>query len=172
MNYNIEIIDVNSEKYPDNLKRIANPPQKLYVIGNVDNLRTNSIAVIGSRICSEKGADTAKNFSYKLSKRGLTIVSGMAKGIDTLAHIGALEAGGKTIAVLGGGFKHIFPKENVKLFERIIKENVKITQKELSEKANLSLAGVKKIMLKLQNMNLIERVGAKKNGYWTVNSRL
>ena len=68
MNYNIEIIDVNSEKYPDNLKRIANPPQKLYVIGNVDNLRTNSIAVIGSRICSEKGADTAKNFSYKLSK--------------------------------------------------------------------------------------------------------
>ena len=123
MNYNIEIIDVNSEKYPDNLKRIANPPQKLYVIGNVDNLRTNSIAVIGSRICSEKGADTAKNFSYKLSKCGLTIVSGMAKGIDTLAHIGALEAGGKTIAVLGGGFKHIFPKENVKLSERIIKEN-------------------------------------------------
>ena len=54
----------------------------------------------------------------------------------------------------------------------LIKENVKITQKELSEKANLSLAGVKKIMLKLQNMNLIERVGAKKNGYWTVNSRL
>ena len=149
MNYNIEIIDVNSEKYPDNLKRIANPPQKLYVIGNVDNLRTNSIAVIGSRICSEKGADTAKNFSYKLSKCGLTIVSGMAKGIDTLAHIGALEAGGKTIAVLGGGFKHIFPKENVKLFERIIKENGTIVSeyKEDEEPSSIKFIEINRMVL-------------------------
>ena len=120
MKYKEKIIDIDDNEYPELLKKISNPPQRLYILGKEENLNLKSIAIIGSRNCSEKGKDIAKQFSYDLSQLGFCIISGMAKGIDTSAHIGALNAGGKTIAVLGSGFNHIFPKENIKLFERII----------------------------------------------------
>lgn len=116
-------IDINNGEYPEILKEIANPPKILHIIGNVENLKLKSIAIIGSRVCSEKGIKIAKDFSYNLSKLGFCIVSGMAKGIDTAAHIGALDARGKTVAVLGCGFNYIFPKENKKLFEKIIEND-------------------------------------------------
>lgn len=120
MDYEIKKINMEDKNYPDRLKIIENPPKNLYIIGEVELLNTRSIAIIGSRVCSEKGSKTAKKFAYDLSNLGFTIISGMAKGIDTSAHIGTLNAGGKTIAVLGGGFNHIFPRENIKLFEKII----------------------------------------------------
>lgn len=120
-NYDVKIIEINDKEYPTSLKQITNPPKKLYIAGNIENLNKKGISIIGSRNCSEKGKELAKKFSYDLSKSGFVITSGMAKGIDTAAHIGALNAKGRTIAVLGGGFNHIFPKENTKLFEEIIK---------------------------------------------------
>lgn len=122
MKYEVKILTNEDEEYPNLLQEITNPPKKLYILGNIDNLKMKNIAIIGSRVCSEKGRRIAKEFSYKLAKMGFCIVSGMAKGIDTAAHIGALNAGGKTIAVLGCGFKNIFPKENKELFERILGE--------------------------------------------------
>lgn len=116
----IKIINIDDEKYPEKLRKINNPPQKLYAMGNVELLKNNSIAIIGSRNCTEKGADIAKEFAKQLSKYNLCITSGMAKGIDSFAHIGAIQANGKTIAVMGTGFNHIYPQENKKLFKKII----------------------------------------------------
>ena len=113
-------ITLEDKDFPDCLKNIPKPPNQLYVLGDEKILSEKSIAIIGSRVCTPEGAKIAEKFAKDLSKRGICIISGMAKGIDTAAHIGALKAGGKTIAVLGSGFKHIFPKENKKLFESII----------------------------------------------------
>lgn len=117
----VQKIKYEDEKYPDTLRNIAYPPKQLYVVGDVTLLKEKCMSIIGSRVCTPKGAEIAEGFAKKLSKRKICIVSGMAKGIDTSAHIGALKAGGKTIAVLGGGFNHIFPKENKNLFLEIIK---------------------------------------------------
>lgn len=113
-------INFEDEKYPENLKNISKAPNQLYVLGDEKILNNKSIAVVGSRVCTPEGAKIAEQFSFELAKCGICVVSGMAKGIDTAAHIGALKAGGKTVAVLGGGFNHIFPKENKGLFSKII----------------------------------------------------
>lgn len=86
-------------------------------------LKTNVISIIGSRACSENGRQLAKKFTKELVYQGLTIASGMATGIDTVAHQTALQEEGKTIAVLGCGLRHIFPKENEELYQQIIKKS-------------------------------------------------
>lgn len=116
----IEKITIESKWYPQKLKEIKNPPQVLYIEGNKNILSNNCVSIIGSRSCSEEGFKTAKKFAKDLVGQNITIVSGMASGIDSAAHIGALEAGGTTIAVLGCGFKHIYPEENIPLFQQII----------------------------------------------------
>lgn len=116
----IEEIELNDKRYPEKLKKIKNPPKKLYVIGNEKILNNDGIAIVGSRDCTKEGKISAKLFSANIAKSGLTVISGMAKGIDAMAHIGALEVGGKTIAVLGNGPKYIFPKENEQTYKRIL----------------------------------------------------
>ena len=117
------IIEFNSENYPIFLKNIDNPPQKLYAEGNLELLNSKAISIIGSRACSVSGIKSAKQFAKDLASNGITIVSGMALGIDTAAHTGCLEVGGNTIAVLGSGLNRIFPKENIKLYHEIIENN-------------------------------------------------
>lgn len=139
-----KIIKIEDEGYPDSLRNISWPPEQLYVLGNEKLLNEKCIAVVGSRNCTDNGKKVAEEFARVLSKAGLTIVSGMARGIDTSAHIGTLKTRGKTIAVLGAGFKHIFPEENKKLFTEIIKnggaviteyeENVDIMPKRFVER--------------------------------------
>lgn len=118
----INIINIKDKEYPLKLKTIKKPPTNLYVIGNIELLKENSISIIGARSCSEKGKKLAEKFAFELSKQELVIVSGMAKGIDTKAHIGAIKASGKTIAVLGCGFNHIYPEENIGLYQKIIEK--------------------------------------------------
>lgn len=121
--HNIQILNINDIKYPQNLKNIYDPPVSLYVLGNIKALNETNIAVIGSRDYSKYGENQAKKFSYDLAKNKINIVSGLAKGIDSFAHIGALYAKGKTIAVLGNGLDMIYPKENINLAKDIIKNN-------------------------------------------------
>ena len=130
MKKEIKEIKWNDKNYPKLLKNIKNPPQKLYVMGNENILNDNCFSIIGSRSCTENGIKTAKQYAKQLVKLGLCISSGMAKGIDTAGHIGALEGGGKTIAVLGGGFSHIYPEENRLLFEKIIEQGAVLTEYE------------------------------------------
>lgn len=133
------MIKINKEdkKYPSRLSKIKNPPKCIYCDGNIKLLEEPGIAIIGSRGCTNYGKRIATEFSKKLSKYGITIVSGMAKGIDSFAHKGALEVGGNTIAVLPSGLNNIYPKENKKLFEQIIENNgLILTEYEENEKAD------------------------------------
>lgn len=119
----MRVIDFKDENYPQNLKRLGNPPIRLYVQGNINILNQNCIAVIGTRECSEYGRKWCEKFVKELLEYDLVIISGMAKGVDTIAHKTALKYGGKTIAVLPSGFNNIYPKENLKLYEQIISNN-------------------------------------------------
>jgi len=118
----IKKIDITNEKYPKLLKQIYDPPKCLYVLGNTEILNTPSIAIVGCRETTEYGRKSATYFSYNLAKQDITIISGLAKGIDSFSHIGALQAKGKTIAVIGSGLDIIYPKENIKLAKEIIKQ--------------------------------------------------
>lgn len=118
--YNIGIITIKDEDYPKDLLHIYDAPAILYYKGNKELLHTNMIAIIGCRDCSLYGKEVSIKFSQELAKKGITIISGMAKGIDSYSHIGCIKAGGKTIAVLGSGIDIIYPKENSLLYDKIL----------------------------------------------------
>ena len=112
------IITLADPDYPRLLREIPDPPPFLYVSGRLDSSALK-IAVVGSRNATGYGLTTTKNLCAGLASLGITIISGMARGIDTAAHEGAMAGGGKTIAVLGSGLERIYPAENTKLFHRI-----------------------------------------------------
>jgi DNA processing protein len=117
----IRKIAINDKEYPEALRIIKNPPLVLFIKGIID-LADYFFAVVGTRNPSAYGKQTAMEITARLVDAGLTIVSGLAPGIDTLAHVSAVERNRKTIAVLGTGIdkKSIYPKENIGLAERIV----------------------------------------------------
>ncbi len=115
----LKILTADRPDYPQNLKFIHDPPIVLYIKGEIlprDNL---AVAMVGSRRASFYGLSCAAKFAQDLAGKGFTVISGMARGIDTQAHQGALKAGGRTIAVIGSGLQNIYPRENKKLSEQI-----------------------------------------------------
>jgi len=112
------IITLADPEYPQLLRQIPDPPLFLYAYGRLESSPAK-LAMVGSRNATGYGMTTTKSLSGSLAALGLTIVSGMARGIDTAAHEGALAAGGKTVAVLGSGLEKIYPAENKRLFHRI-----------------------------------------------------
>ncbi|MCK5695313.1 MAG: DNA-processing protein DprA [Desulfobacula sp.] len=120
---NIKIITMTDSSYPVLLKQIIDPPPFLTYLGQLDN-SSPCISVIGSRTATSYGLSTSENLSYKLAKKGFQIVSGMARGIDAMAHKGALKAQGKTIAVMGSGLNKIYPRENTRLFKTIAQKGI------------------------------------------------
>ena len=121
------IITINDNLYPKLLLQIPDPPPVLYVYGNLDAENIN-IAIVGSRSATRYGLLTAHNFGKEFAKLKITIVSGMARGIDTAAHRGTLEGNGKTVAVLGCGLGTIYPPENKYLFHKIAQNGAVITE--------------------------------------------
>ena len=117
---NIQILTIKDKDYPYLLKQTYDPPSVIYIMGNKEILFQNGIAIVGSRNCSLYGQKIAKYLSYQLAKKGIHIISGLARGIDTFSHMGTLQAKGKTIAVLGSGLDVIYPPENAKLAEKIV----------------------------------------------------
>ena len=133
----IIILEKNNKEYPKKLLKIEDAPEKLYALGNIELLNKTSVGIVGSRECTEYGWYQAYKFSNELSKNDICIVSGMALGIDSAAHIGAKDEKGKTIAVLDGGFNKIFPTENENLFYSILKnDGCIISEYELDVEAN------------------------------------
>ena len=114
--------------YPELLKKIYDPPKELYVKGEPEVLNSRCIAIVGTRTATYYGKEIARKLANELSQYGFTIVSGLAEGIDTEAHIGALEANGKTIAVFGCGLDKIFPPQNAELAERIEKDGALVSE--------------------------------------------
>lgn len=129
----ITCLDIFDPDYPYLLRQIANPPLVLYIKGDKSVLSKASIAIVGSRRSTAYGNNMAADFSYQLSCRGLVIVSGLAKGIDTAAHKAAIKKG-KSIAVLGSGLLDIYPRENIKLAQAISEQGAIVSEFPLSKK--------------------------------------
>ena len=120
---NIKIITIEDKEYPEILKTIYDYPVSIFVKGNEKILNTPAIGIVGCRESSSYGEKVAQYFAYHLSKRKINIISGLAKGIDSQSHIGAIKAKGITIGVIGSGLDIVYPKENQYLYDKIIKEN-------------------------------------------------
>lgn len=123
------------KNYPKQLMEIPDPPEILYILGNEAILGNFGIGIVGTRNSSKYGEEITRSLAYGLAKERVNIISGLAIGIDTAAHTGALLAKGKTIAVLGGGFGNIYPRENIELIKSIINSGgAVITEYEINEK--------------------------------------
>jgi len=124
----INIVSIEEDEYPRSLRTISNPPYLLYYKGSLEPAAGVCIAVVGSRTATPYGIDQSKILGRELARQGITVVSGMARGIDTGAHRGALNGKGKTLAVLGSGLNVIYPKENAKIFEEITMSGAVISE--------------------------------------------
>ena len=125
----IKILTYSDELYPEKLKQIYDSPYVLYYKGTLPDFDNRlSIAVVGSRKSSAYGTEAAQKISYELAEKGVVVISGMARGIDSFAHKGALYAGGLTVAVVGSGIDIVYPPENRQLMEFIIKNGAVISE--------------------------------------------
>ena len=122
------IVTISDDTYPSLLKQIDDPPVLLYIIGKFPLPDTLSIAIVGSRSPTEYGKTTSQQLSQQLAARGVTVVSGFARGIDTCVHRGALEAGGRTVAVFGSGLSIIYPETNRALATDITESGALISE--------------------------------------------
>lgn len=115
----IKQLNLLDEEYPDNLKNIYDPPITLFYKGNINLLTTRCVSIVGSRNATKYGLETSYKTGKDCAISNLTVVSGMARGIDTMAHKGALSKSGNTIAVVGCGLDRVYPSENFELFNQI-----------------------------------------------------
>lgn len=122
------ILTLADKAYPQALLEIADPPNILYVRGNVELLQNRGLAMVGSRNATPQGVQTAENFAKALASRGLCIISGLALGIDAAAHRGALAGGGDTIAVIGTGADRIYPARNKELALAIVERGAIVSE--------------------------------------------
>lgn len=118
--YDVEILSFEDPGYPKLLCEISDPPLLLYKRGTFDLNAQPCLSIVGSRNASLYGRDTTGKFSRSIGTHGITVVSGLARGIDACAHMGVLQGGGKTVAVLGCGVDIIYPRSNYKIFENIL----------------------------------------------------
>lgn len=125
--FNFQIVPFTSPKYPKRLLELHDHPIILYVKGEIKNFDQHSIAIVGTRQASLYGKDMASKIAQDLASSGITVVSGLARGIDTEAHLGALKTG-RTLAVIGSGLANIYPHENVALAERIAANGALISE--------------------------------------------
>jgi DNA processing protein len=126
--FGCHVLISSDEEYPALLRQIYDPPIVLYVKGKLTTSDKNAVAIVGSRQTTHYGLEASRRLGYQLAYMGVTVVSGGARGIDTAAHQGALNAKGRTVAVLGTGINIVFPAENAELFDRIAANGAVITQ--------------------------------------------
>ncbi|MEW6703409.1 MAG: DNA-processing protein DprA [Pseudomonadota bacterium] len=122
------IITLADPAYPPLLLQTADPPLLLYLQGRAELLRASSIAIVGSRNPSPSGRENAREFAAHFSRQGLTVVSGMAAGIDGAAHEGALEGPGSTVAIVGTGIDRVYPKRHLQLAHRIAEQGLMVSE--------------------------------------------
>ncbi|MEA3186758.1 MAG: processing protein, partial [Chthoniobacter sp.] len=135
--FGAHVLTQDSADYPPLLREIHSAPIVLYVWGRLDARDRHAIGAVGSRHGSHYGLESAKKLAYQLAYAGVTIVSGLARGIDTAAHQGALAAKGRTIAVLGSGLNKIYPAENKPLAQKIAESGAVVTEFSMEVKADV-----------------------------------
>jgi DNA processing protein len=126
--FGASVLTLDDAEYPALLREIHDPPTVLYVWGKIEPRDHHAVGVVGSRRTSHYGLECAKKISYQIAYAGLTVVSGLARGIDTAAHLGALAAKGRTVAVLGTGLHHLYPVENRALAEKIVSSGAVVSE--------------------------------------------
>jgi DNA processing protein len=124
----VRLLTFKDDTYPENLKSIYDPPPFLFIKGEIKEEDKNAIAIVGARAASAYGNQTAQKIGRELAKRGITIVSGLAWGIDSIGHSSALEENGRTVAVFGSGLDVIYPPQNRKLAERIMQNGALVSE--------------------------------------------
>jgi DNA processing protein len=129
-----KLITIWDQEYPSILKKIYDPPILFYILGELNESDQYSIAIVGTRQPTNYGKVQAEKISMDLAKQGITIISGMARGIDSIAHNVAIKSGGRTIAIIGSGLDVIYPAENKKLFEKISENGAVISEFALATK--------------------------------------
>ena len=131
----IRPIHLRSEEYPDQLAESDDAPAVIYVCGDLVPHDSNAVAVVGTRNATSYGMEMASIISGELARMGVTIVSGLAMGIDTAAHRAALNAGGRTVAVLAGGLDSIYPQQNRGLARQIVESGCLISEYQLGTRS-------------------------------------
>jgi DNA processing protein len=126
--HGVRLLALGSPEYPAALATIPDPPHLLYVRGSIESRDANAVAVVGSRQCTSYGRRVAERLAADLARAGWTILSGLARGIDGVAHRGALQAGGRTIAVLAGGLSRIYPPEHSELADQVTTSGALVTE--------------------------------------------
>lgn len=125
----VRLVTILDEEYPANLREIYNRPPFLFVRGELHPTDERSVAVVGTRTASQDGLAQARRLATELARNGVTVLSGLARGIDSAAHAGALDAGGRTVAVLGHGILHdLYPSENRELAQHIGQHGALVSQ--------------------------------------------
>ncbi|MBP3707293.1 MAG: DNA-processing protein DprA [Clostridia bacterium] len=119
---NIKMVTCYDTEYPCKLRLIKNRPIVLFYKGDISHINDESVAIVGSRNCTAYGRKCGNFFSYELASRNVNVISGLAIGIDAIAHCAALNANGKTYAVIGSGLDNIYPMQNIQLAKRIIEK--------------------------------------------------
>ncbi|MFO7931997.1 MAG: DNA-processing protein DprA [Desulfosalsimonas sp.] len=162
-NSGCRIITLNDEEYPYRLARIPDPPPYVYAFG--EKLPDGpAVAVVGTRNPTRYGASMARRLSADLCAMGFVIVSGMASGIDSEAHLGAIDAGGKTVAVLGSGLSVIYPRENRRLYYRISENGAVISELPGTEPPNAYNFPGRNRIISGMSMGAVVVEGARKSG--------
>jgi len=126
--HGVQIVTYFDARYPSLLKEVYDAPAVLYVKGNTELFRQKTLAIVGTRLASDYGKKTSAYFAKSLAGSHVAVVSGMARGIDSAAHWGALDAGGGTIAVIGCGINVVYPPENAKLKQRIEQDGLIVSE--------------------------------------------
>jgi len=126
--FNVTAIWRDDLRYPTALAAISDPPETLWIRGHADALQAPCVAIVGSRVASPYALEVARQLGSDLARRNITVISGMARGVDSAAHRGALEGGGTTIAVFGCGVDVIYPREHAKLAEQICEHGALVSE--------------------------------------------
>jgi DNA processing protein len=133
-----KIVTIWDKEYPDLLRKIYDPPVFLFVFGKMKEVDSRSIALVGTRHPTPYGRSVAENMTHDLAQHSITLVSGLARGVDTIVHSTALKCGTRTIAVLGSGLDVPYPPENKKLLERIAEESAVVSEFPMGTKPDAS----------------------------------
>ncbi len=169
----IDIIDFWDDRYPDNLKRIPDPPAFIFVKGNLLKTDRYAIAMVGTRLPSSYGKLVAEKIAGELAQKSLVVVSGLARGIDTISHWAALRAGGRTLAVMGCGLDYIYPPENKNLADKIIDQGALLSEFPLGTKPDaVNFPRRNRIVSGLSLATVVVEAGTKSGALLTANYAL